>query len=91
MLLQYAENLLGYRPDYIFTHVSRMVLSKAFWRDLRVLEHLDWTLATRGQTAVLFVVSTAVPTGRRPEMYTAGNGSTAGPSAIAPTTAICTG
>jgi len=67
LLLQYAENLFGYRPDYIFTHVSRMVPSKAYWRDIRVLEHLEWTLATRGQTAVLFVVSTAVPTGRRPE------------------------
>jgi hypothetical protein len=67
LLQQYAENLLGYRPDYVFSHVSRMVLSKAFWRDIRVLEHLEWTLATRGQTAVLFVVSTAQPTGRRPE------------------------
>ena len=67
LLLQYAQNLLGYRPDYVFTHVSRMVPSKAFWRDIRVLEHLEWTLATRGQTAVTFIVSTAVPTGRRAE------------------------
>jgi len=66
-LRQYAENLLGYRPDYVFSHVSRMVLSKAFWRDVRVLEHLEWSLAARGQTAVLFVVSTVLPTGRRPE------------------------
>jgi hypothetical protein len=65
LLRQYAENLLGYRPDYVFSHVSRMVLSKAYWRDIRVLEHLEWTLAARRQTAVLFVVSTAVPTGRR--------------------------
>ncbi len=67
LLRQYAENLFGYRPDYIFSHVSRMVLSKAFWRDIRVLEHLEWSLAARGQTAVLFVVSTAVPTGRNPD------------------------
>lgn len=67
LMLQYAQNLLGYRPDYVFTHVTRMVLSKALWRDLRVLEHLEWTLATRGQTAILFIVSTAVPTGRRSE------------------------
>lgn len=67
LLRQYAENLLGYRPDYIFSHVSRMVLSKAFWRDIRVLEHLEWSLAARGQTAVLFVVSTAVSTGRNPD------------------------
>jgi hypothetical protein len=67
LLLQYAENLLGYRPDHVFTHVTRMVASKALWRDLRVLEHLEWTLAAQGKRAVLFVVSTAVPTGRRSE------------------------
>ncbi len=67
LMLQYAENLLGYRPDYVFSHVTRMVPSKGLWRDLRVLEHLEWTLAARGQTAVLFMLSTAVPTGKRPE------------------------
>jgi hypothetical protein len=58
---------LGYRPDYIFTHVTRMVTSKALWRDLRVLEHLEWTLVAQGKRAVFFVVSTALPTGRRSE------------------------
>jgi len=67
LLLQYAQNLTGYRPDYIFTHVTRMVPSKALWRDLRVLEHLEWTLATQGQRAILFVVSTAAPAGKRSE------------------------
>ncbi len=66
LMLQYAQNLLGYRPDYIFTHVSRMVWSKAFWRDFRVLEHLDGMLAQEGKRAVLFVVATADPTGRLP-------------------------
>ena len=67
LLLQYAQNLTGYRPDYIFTHVTRMVPSKALWRDLRVLEHLEWTLAAQGQKAILFVVSTAAPAGKRSE------------------------
>jgi hypothetical protein len=67
LMLQYADNLLGYRPDYVFTHVTRMVVSKALWRDLRVLEHLEWTLAAQGKRAVLFIVSTAVPAGRRGE------------------------
>ncbi len=66
LMLDYAENVLGYRPDYIFTHVGRMVLSKAFWRDFRVLEHLDAMLAARGQRAALFTVATADPTGRLP-------------------------
>jgi hypothetical protein len=67
LLMQYAENLYGFRPDYIFTHVTRMVTSKALWRDVRVLEHLEWNLAAQGKSAVLFVVSTAAPTGRRAE------------------------
>ncbi len=67
LLQQYARNLVGYRPDHIFTHVARMVLSKGLWRDIRVMEHLDGMLAHVGRTAVLFVLSTAVPGGRRPE------------------------
>lgn len=66
-LQAYAEALLGFRPDYVFTHVTRAVLSKALWRDLRVAEHLDWALAQRGKTAVLFMLSTWAPSGRRPE------------------------
>jgi len=67
LLLQYAENLYGFRPDYVFSHVTRMVPSKALWRDVRVLEHLEWTLAAQGKRAVTFIVSTASPTGRRAE------------------------
>ena len=39
LLLKYAGKFFGYRPNYVFTHVSRMVPSKAYWRDIRVLEH----------------------------------------------------
>ena len=64
---QYSENLFGFRPDYVFTHVTRMVLSKGMWRDLRVLEHMAPMLEREGKSAVLFVLSTSVPAGRRPE------------------------
>ncbi|MEM7534317.1 MAG: hypothetical protein AAF639_19200 [Chloroflexota bacterium] len=63
----YCENLLGYVPDYVFTHVTRMVLSKAMWRDLRVMEHLDKLLAQTDKQAVLFVLSTSIPVGRTSE------------------------
>src|SRR5690606_15630320 len=33
-LRQYAKNLLGEEPDFIFTHVTRLVPSKGLWRDL---------------------------------------------------------
>jgi hypothetical protein len=64
-LQQYCQNLLGYTPDYVFTHVTRLVASKALWRDVRVMEHLEGMLQQAGKRAVLFVLSTSVPVGRR--------------------------
>ena len=66
-LQQYCQQILGYEPDYVFTHVTRMVLSKALWRDIRVMEHLEGLLRQAGKRSVLFVLSTSVPAGRRPE------------------------
>jgi len=63
-LQQYAHSLLGFRPDYIFTHVTRLIPSKGLWRDIRVLEYLDGELASEGQRAVLFTLSTIIPAGR---------------------------
>jgi hypothetical protein len=65
-LQSYCNNLLGYQPDYIFSHVTRLVPSKGLWRDLRVLEHLEQILRKRNESAVLFVLSTEVPA-RRPD------------------------
>jgi hypothetical protein len=58
LLRQYVQAVVGFRPDYVFTHVTRPVASKAIERDLAVLEHLDDLLADRGQTAVLLVLAT---------------------------------
>lgn len=66
-LQQYIQNLFGFRPSWVFTHVTRMVSSKAMWRDVRVLEQLDSELARRGETATLITLSSAVPAGRRSE------------------------
>ncbi len=60
----YFDALLGWRPDLIFTHVTRMADSKAMWRDIDVLTALDARLRERGQTAALLVLSTELP--RRP-------------------------
>ena len=59
LLESYCENLLGFTPDVIFTHVTRPVISKGLWRDLRVLEHLDAVFTQRGTRGVLFVLSSA--------------------------------
>lgn len=58
-LRDYAQNLLGYEPDVVMTHVTRPVISKGLWRDLLVLSHLDKLLGNRGQTGVFFLLTTA--------------------------------
>ena len=58
LLRRYAEGIVGFRPDFVFTHVARPVASKAIERDLAVMEHLDDILADRGQTSVLLVLAT---------------------------------
>ena len=65
-LRTYCNNLLGYEPDYVLTHVTRLVPSKGLWRDIRVLECLEQTLRRRNETAIFFTLSTEVP-GRRPD------------------------
>ncbi len=57
-LRQYAENLLGVRPTWIFTRVARPVLSKGVWRDMGLCHHLERLLAKRGETAVYFMLGT---------------------------------
>ena len=66
-LQKYAENLLGFTPGYVFTHVARLVRSKGLWRDLQLLRHMDSLLASSGKTAVLFILSTEIGSGRSSE------------------------
>lgn len=61
---KYLQNLLGWQPDLLFTHVTRLAESKAMWRDIDVLTELDPRLGARGQTAVMVVLATELP--RRP-------------------------
>ncbi len=63
-LRKYCNALLKFEPDYVFSHVTRLVPSKGLWRDLRVLEHLEQHLRNRNETAVLFTLSTEVPARR---------------------------
>jgi hypothetical protein len=63
-LRRYAASLVGFVPNFVFSHVTRMVISKALWRDIRVMEQLDGMLAERGEKAVLFMLSSVRPEGR---------------------------
>jgi len=57
-MIEYAKNLFGSKPDYIFTHVARPVLSKGIWRDLGVLHELDGLLSQAGKSAAYFMLGT---------------------------------
>jgi len=65
MLAAYAQELLGSDPDVLMTHVTRPVISKAMWRDLKVCHELDHLLGKTNQTAVLFILTSAAGV-RRP-------------------------
>jgi hypothetical protein len=69
-LREYCKALLKYEPDYVFSHVTRLVPSKGLWRDLRVLEHFEAVMRERGETAVLFTLSTEVPARRGDDIRT---------------------
>jgi glycogen synthase len=68
-LQQYCDNLLGYKPDFVFTHVTRLVKSKGLWRDLRVLKYIENEFRNSGKTAVFFLLSTEVSKRRSSDIY----------------------
>lgn len=60
----YCRRLFNFTPDYFLTHVARLVISKGFWRDIRLLNELDQLLAARGQSAFFILLSTLIGDGR---------------------------
>jgi hypothetical protein len=69
-LRSYCRNVLGYKPDHIFTHVTRLVRSKGLWRDLHVLSEMDKMLTAKGETAVYLLLSTEVCRRRTSDIHT---------------------
>lgn len=59
-LREYADILLGDRPDYVLAHVTRMAVSKGIWRDLCVLEQMERAFRQSGKTAIMFLLSTEI-------------------------------
>jgi len=64
-LQDYTETILHFRPDYIFSHVTRMALSKGLWRDLKVLWRLEQQFRETGQTAVYYLLSSQLGAPRK--------------------------
>lgn len=63
----YCETLLNYRPDVIITHVTRLVISKGLWRDLKLLYYLDELMARMRLKGFYLCLATQVTTGRTSE------------------------
>jgi hypothetical protein len=57
MLLTYAQTLVGEKPDWLLTHVTRPVISKGLWRDVKLCHELDARLKLRGEKAVHFLLT----------------------------------
>jgi hypothetical protein len=63
----YVNTLLNYSPEIIFTHVTRLVISKGIWRDISLLYYLDEIFAAKNLKGVYILLSTLIVTGRPPE------------------------
>lgn len=61
---RYIEGLLNFRPDVIFTHVTRLVISKGIWRDLELLRLLDEIFDAENLKGTYILLSTVIGTGR---------------------------
>jgi hypothetical protein len=62
---QYAQNIIQMKPDFVFSHVTRMALSKGMWRDLKVLWHLEQKFRETGKTGVFFLLSSELGAPRK--------------------------
>lgn len=62
----YAQNLTGIRPTWVFSHVCRPVMSKGIWRDLLIMDKLEPMFERRGESAVFFMLGTLAGQ-RRPQ------------------------
>jgi hypothetical protein len=57
MLLDYSKALLDWTPDLMMTHVTRPVISKGLWRDLKVCHELDAMLGAKKKKGVLYILT----------------------------------
>ncbi|MFW6033433.1 MAG: hypothetical protein ACOCTI_08690, partial [Phycisphaeraceae bacterium] len=57
MLAEYSQTLVGYEPDVMMTHVTRPVISKGLWRDVKVCHALDRHLGRQGRKGILYILT----------------------------------
>ncbi len=61
---KYIHTLLDFKPDVVFTHVTRLVISKGLWRDISLLYYLDEIFQTQNLKGIYILLSTLVATGK---------------------------
>ncbi len=64
---QYIDALFNFTPDAIFTHVTRLVISKGLWRDIMLLGYLDKIFDKHNLKGAYILLSTVIGTGRNPQ------------------------
>ncbi len=67
ILQDYCETLFNFKPDIIFTHTTRLVISKGLWRDISFLEEMDKLFTKHQKKGFFILLSTLIGTGRSPE------------------------
>ncbi|MCC5830692.1 MAG: hypothetical protein JJU36_14695 [Phycisphaeraceae bacterium] len=68
MLIDYSKALLGWSPDLLMTHVTRPVISKGLWRDIKVCHYLDGLLGQKKQKGVLYILTSGGGTRRHQDV-----------------------
>ncbi|MBL1217417.1 MAG: hypothetical protein D8M59_07960 [Planctomycetes bacterium] len=58
---RWVERVTGRQAQYIMTHVTRPVISKGLWRDLKVASYLDPLLEGAGMTGLLIILTCGAP------------------------------
>ena len=66
LLQNYIENLFNFTPDILFTHVTRLVISKGIWRDITFLYILDEVFHSYGIKGAFILLTSLIGTGRDP-------------------------
>ena len=66
LIQAYIENLFNFTPDIVFTHVTRLVISKGIWRDITFLYILDEIFHSYGIKGAFILLTTLIGTGRDP-------------------------
>lgn len=63
-LKNYIESIFNFKFNILFTHVTRLVLSKGIWRDFALLEKMDEIFSLNGLKGAYILLSTLIGTGR---------------------------